>query len=189
MYCRAVQADRRRASHTCLRQFDEPALGIRHIRVQTDFASPKHGTELVSYRNEPAANRPDDAALGAVIPRAGAQGFATFPRPLGNMAVGTVTKVGSAVACFAIGDRLFGHFPIRETHTVDQTHADLMPDGLPSEVAVSLDRAIMALAMRDAEITLGNHVAIFGTGAIGLIAVQRARLAGADRVIAIHPIA
>jgi hypothetical protein len=62
VYCRAVQADRRRASHTCLRQFDEPALGIRHIRVKTDFASPKHGTELVSYRNEPAANRPDDTA-------------------------------------------------------------------------------------------------------------------------------
>ncbi len=65
-----------------LREYDEPALGSRQIRVQTDFASPKHGTELVSYRNEPAANRPYDAAWGAVIPRSDAEGFAIFPRPL-----------------------------------------------------------------------------------------------------------
>jgi threonine dehydrogenase-like Zn-dependent dehydrogenase len=47
----------------------------------------------------------------------------------------------------------------------------------------------MALAMRDADIRLGDHVAVFGMGAIGLIAIQLARLAGADLVIAVDPIA
>jgi threonine dehydrogenase-like Zn-dependent dehydrogenase len=46
----------------------------------------------------------------------------------------------------------------------------------------------MAFAMRDGSIKLGDRVAVFGLGAIGLFAVQLARLAGADRVIAVDPI-
>ena len=45
----------------------------------------------------------------------------------------------------------------------------------------------MALAMRDAGIKLGDRVAIFGLGAIGLFAVQLAKAAGADWVVAIDP--
>ena len=56
------------------------------------------------------------------------------------------------------------------------------------ETAVCLDPAVMALAIRDAEIRLGDRVAVFGLGAIGLMAVQLARLAGADKVIAVDPI-
>jgi threonine dehydrogenase-like Zn-dependent dehydrogenase len=48
---------------------------------------------------------------------------------------------------------------------------------------------VMALAMRDANIKLGDHVAVFGMGAIGLIAIQLARQAGADLLIAADPIA
>jgi threonine dehydrogenase-like Zn-dependent dehydrogenase len=47
----------------------------------------------------------------------------------------------------------------------------------------------MAFPIRDAGIQIGDRVAVFGMGAIGLIAMQLARLAGADQVIAIDPIA
>ena len=46
----------------------------------------------------------------------------------------------------------------------------------------------MALAIRDASIRLGDQVAVFGLGAIGLMAVQMARIAGADQVIGVDPI-
>ncbi|MGH2369771.1 MAG: zinc-dependent alcohol dehydrogenase, partial [Chloroflexota bacterium] len=52
-----------------------------------------------------------------------------------------------------------------------------------------LDPAVMALAIRDAGIKLGDRVAVFGLGAIGLLAVQLARLAGASQVIAVDPLA
>jgi threonine dehydrogenase-like Zn-dependent dehydrogenase len=104
------------------------------------------------------------------------------------MAVGTVVEVGSEVTRFAVGDRVFGHFPIRETQTVDESGADLLPEGLSPEAAVCLDPLVMALAMRDAGIKLGDRVAIFGLGAIGLFAVQLAGEAGADWVVAIDPI-
>lgn len=105
------------------------------------------------------------------------------------MAVGVITEIGPEVTRFAVGDRVFGHFPIRETQTVDESEADLLPEGLSPEAAVCLDPLVMALAMRDAGIKLGDRVAIFGLGAIGLFAVQLAREAGADWVVAIDPIA
>jgi threonine dehydrogenase-like Zn-dependent dehydrogenase len=172
-----------------LREYDEPALGPTDIRIRTELASPKHGTELVGYRNDPVASRPYDPEWGAVIPRQPDEALASFPRRLGNMAVGTVTEIGPEVTRFAVGDRVFGHFPIRETQTVDQSRADPLPEGLSPQAALCLDPVVMALAMRDANIKLGDRVAVFGLGAIGLIAVQLARLAGAAEVIAVDPLA
>lgn len=104
------------------------------------------------------------------------------------MAVGVITETGPEVARFRIGGRVFGHYPIRETQTVDESAADLLPEGLSPEAAVCLDPVVMALAMRDAGIKLGDRVAVFGLGAIGLIAVQLARIAGADWVVAVDPL-
>lgn len=172
-----------------LRDYTEAALGPTEIRIRTELASPKHGTELVAYRNDPVASRPYDPEWGAVMPRPPEEALASFPRPLGNMAVGVVTEIGPEVSRFNVGDRVFGHFPIRETQTVDQAKADLLPGSISPEAALCLDPLVMALAMRDANIKLGDRVAIFGLGAIGLIAVQLARLAGAAQVIALDPLA
>lgn len=169
-----------------LREYEEPDLRLRQIRIRTEFASPKHGTEMVGYRNEPSARRPYDPEWGAVVPRPEAEAPRNFP--LGNMAVGVVSEVGPEATRFRPGERVFGHLPIRETHTVDETAVDPLPEGLMSEAVVCLDPAVMALAMRDAEVRLGDQVAVFGLGAIGLMAVQLARLAGADKVMAVDPI-
>ncbi|HEV2527397.1 MAG TPA: zinc-binding alcohol dehydrogenase [Thermomicrobiales bacterium] len=184
---RALRAIRPRTP--VIEHYDDPTLGPTDIRIRTDFASPKHGTELVGYRNEPSANRPYDPVYGAVRPRPVDGEPRGFPRGLGNMATGTVSEVGSDVSRFSVGDRVFGHFPIRETQTVDQASADAMPAGLTDEAAVCLDPAVMAFAIRDGGIKLGDTVAVFGLGAIGLMTIQLAKLAGASRVIALDPIA
>jgi threonine dehydrogenase-like Zn-dependent dehydrogenase len=172
-----------------LREYDEAPLQPTQIRVKTELASPKHGTELVGYRNDPVASKPYDFALGAVMPQPPETALASFPKRLGNMAVGVVTEIGPEVTRFQVGDRVFGHFPIRETHTVDETAADLLPEGVSAEAALCLDPVVMALAMRDGGIKLGDRVAVFGLGAIGLITVQLAKLAGADWVVAVDPLA
>lgn len=171
------------------RDYDDPPLGPTEIRIRTELASPKHGTELVGYRNDPVASRPYDAAWGAVMPKDPASALASFPKRLGNMAVGIVTDTGPDVTRLTVGDRVFGHLPIRETHTVEQDRVDLLPPDLSPEAALCLDPVVMALAMRDAPIRLGDRVAIFGLGAIGLVAAQLARLAGAAQVIVVDPIA
>ena len=67
-----------------LRDYDEPALGERQIRIRTELASPKHGTELVGYRDDPVASRTYDPVWGAVMPRPLEDASPRFPRPLGN---------------------------------------------------------------------------------------------------------
>ncbi|CAN5624782.1 zinc-binding alcohol dehydrogenase [soil metagenome] len=171
-----------------LREYQDVPLGPRQIRIRSELASPKHGTELVAYRDDLVASRPYDPTWGAVMPRTADNPPVRFPMPLGNMTVGVVTEAGADVSRFHPGDRVFGHFPIRETHTVDEMLADRLPDGLSAEAALCLDPVVMALAMRDAGINLGDRVAVFGLGAIGLIAVQIARLAGAETVIAVEPL-
>jgi threonine dehydrogenase-like Zn-dependent dehydrogenase len=171
-----------------LREYEDPPLGAGEIRIRTELASPKHGTELVGYRNDPVASRPYDPAWGAVMPRPPEDALKRFPMPLGNMAVGTVIDKGRDVTRFLVGDRVFGHFSIRETHTVDESRADPLPDELSPEAALCLDPVVMALAMRDGGIKLGDRVAVFGLGAIGLIAIQLARLAGAHEVIGLDPL-
>ncbi|MDQ3603602.1 MAG: alcohol dehydrogenase, partial [Actinomycetota bacterium] len=155
-----------------LREYEEPELRLRQIRIRTEFASPKHGTEMVGYRNEPSASRPYDPEWGCMIPRPAGEGPRNFP--LGNMGVGVVTEVGPEVTRFRVGERVFGHLPIRETHTVDEESVDPVPESLGAEAVVCLDPAVMALAIRDASIRLGDQVAVFGLGAIGLMAVQMA---------------
>jgi len=172
-----------------LRTYDEPAIQSNQIRIRTELASPKHGTELVGFRNDPVASRPYDASWGAVIPRPPEEALNSFPKRLGNMAVGIVTDIGDGVSRFQVGDRVFGHLPIRETHTVAEDRVDLLPADLSPEAALCLDPVVMALAMRDVDIRLGDRVAVFGLGAIGLVAAQLAGLAGAAQVIVVDPIA
>ncbi|MBI3972322.1 MAG: zinc-binding alcohol dehydrogenase [Chloroflexi bacterium] len=171
------------------REYDEPPLGPRQVRIRAIFASPKHGTGFVIYRgDERVLSTKYDREWGCLLPLSEDESARAFPRRLGNMAVGEVLEAGAAVTRFQVGDRVFGHLPIRETYTIDESRVDRLPDGLDPEAAVCLDPAVMALALRDANIKLGDHVAVFGLGAIGLLTVQLARLAGADLVIAVDPI-
>jgi hypothetical protein len=62
-----------------LRDYDEPALGPTDIRIRTELASPKHGTELVGYRNDPVASRPYDPAWGAGDPTGSLYGARLVP--------------------------------------------------------------------------------------------------------------
>ena len=126
-----------------MREYEEQEVRMRQLRIRTEFASPKHGTEMVGYRDEPSARRPYDPEWRCMIPRPEGEEPRSFP--LGNMAVGVITEVGPEVTRFGVGDRVFGHLPIRETHTVDEGAVDPLPEGLEAEAVVCLDPAVMAL--------------------------------------------
>ncbi|HEX2032760.1 MAG TPA: zinc-binding alcohol dehydrogenase [Chloroflexota bacterium] len=173
-----------------LREYEDPPLGPSQVRIRAEFASPKHGTGFVFYRGSSRAiGQKYDREWGCLVPADAEEVAWAFPRRLGNMAVGTVVEVGPAVTRFRPGQRVFGHLPIRETYTVHESRVDPLPGELAPEAAVCLDPALMALALRDAGIRLGDAVAVFGLGAIGLLAVQLARQAGAAQVIAVDPLA
>jgi len=170
-----------------LRTFAEAALGPGDVRVQSEFGAAKHGTEIPIYRGDaPTSQARYDPAWRCFMPRDASS--AVFPVPLGNMCVGTVTAVGADVDTHKVGDRVFGHLPLRDVHVVPAARVDRMPAGLSDEAAVCLDPADAAFAMREAHVRIGDRTAVFGLGAIGLFAVQYCRLSGADLVVAIDPV-
>jgi threonine dehydrogenase-like Zn-dependent dehydrogenase len=162
-------------------------LGPLDIGIQSQFGAAKHGTELANLAGYAAARGRFDEELGLFIADDSLENPATS-RPVGNMVVGSVTRVGTNVSGFKIGDTVTAHAPLREEHVVAADRCWVIPDGVSWKSAVCLDPAQFAVgAVRDGNVRVGDAVAVFGLGAIGLMAVQVAKAAGASIVIGVDP--
>lgn len=171
------------------REYELPPLGDEELRVHVTFAAPKHGTELHSLTGSVFDRKQWDPQLRLFLPRTGEPLPPPRERAIGNMVVGTVIEVGSQVSRFRPGDRVYGYGPVREVHQAPAGRW-LLLDGLSESDAVCTDPAHVAfVAVRDGRVRLGDDVAVFGLGAIGLLTVQAARAGGARRVIAVDPAA
>ncbi|HZG56111.1 zinc-binding alcohol dehydrogenase [Paenibacillus sp.] len=174
---------------------DGGTTGPQQARVKVTHASPKHGSELAAFRNEsPHRNEYYDEAWRAFLPREKPDDregpFGAWN--LGNQWVGIVTEVGAEVTDYAVGDRVCGYGGIREEHlvrAVDNYYLKKMPSGMSWKNAVCFDPAQFALGgVRDSGLRLGDAVAVIGLGAIGQLAAQMAKLAGASYVAVVDPI-
>jgi len=151
-----------------LREYEDGPVPEGHIRVKVEYGAPKHGTEMTMYRGYRGAR---------------------FPMGLGNMCVGKVIEVGEDVKNISVGTRVAGYGHLRETHTWRSGSVLKMSDRMTWKEAVCYDPAQFALAgVRDGQLRLGDKAAIFGLGAIGQMAAQMARMAGAIWVAVIDPI-
>lgn len=171
-----------------MREYEEPPLQPDQVRIKSRLSAEKHGTALSIYRGTSPLNvKALDPELGIYLPEK--SGAISFPMKIGNITVGTVAEVGSGVTKLKVGDRAYGYLPVRETHTVREGRVKLAPSDLSDEELVCIDPAVVALmAVREGRVRLGDKVAIFGLGAIGLMAVQMAKLSGALLVAGIEPL-
>ena len=120
-------------------------------------------------------------------------------RGLGYTTVGRVIARGEEVRDWAIDERVlcFGHHGSHWTVNLeaDDTGGDIIPnqnlaERVPSsltdpEVAFAVLGDVALHGVRRAEIQIGESVAVHGLGAVGLLAVQLARRAGAHPIIAV----
>jgi threonine dehydrogenase-like Zn-dependent dehydrogenase len=169
-------------------EYDLPDLAPDRVRVETRFGAAKHGTELAFFTGQAQARGPYDPELRLhVAPKEGGGGFG--PHTVGNMFVGDVIEAGSEVREVSVGDRVLGYGGFREVQTVAASGLWPMPADLSWKSAVCLDPADFAMAaVRDGHVRIGDAVAVFGMGAIGLMVVQFAKLAGAQPIIAVDPL-
>ncbi len=152
-----------------LRDYEDGPVPEGRVRVKVEFGSPKRGTELTLYRG--------DRMPG-------------FPMGLGNMCVGRITDIGEGVEGYSIGDQVAGYGNLKETHTWPAQGIYRMNERMTWKEAVCFDPAQFALSgIRDGQLRLGDRVAVFGLGAIGQMAAQMARIAGAVFVAVVDPIA
>jgi 2-desacetyl-2-hydroxyethyl bacteriochlorophyllide A dehydrogenase len=174
---------------------EQPELGPRDIRARALISGISHGTELSLYRGSSAFHDLYfDRELRAFVqqdpPRP------AYPATLGYEMVGVVEATGAAVSEVVTGDLVHMGMPHREVTVLDVDAALQMtyplvrlPSTAPGDRWLFVSLASVALvALHDARVKLGDHVAVMGLGAIGLLVVQLARLAGAASVTAVDPV-
>ncbi|GHO83191.1 zinc-dependent alcohol dehydrogenase [Dictyobacter formicarum] len=170
----------------------EADLQANQVRIQTEFAAIKHGTEFHLFSGKsPHAEQRFDADLRLFVPvseqeRSQASGRRSS---VGNMAVGCVIEIGKAVTKVKPGDRVYCYGPAWELLTKEETDVEPLFEPMSPQDAVCLDPALYAFtAVRDARARLGDTAVVFGLGAIGLFVVQMLKMSGCLHVVAVDPI-
>jgi len=163
----------------------ERALAADEVRLRTLFSGISAGTELTAYRGtNPYLHKRWDGnrRLFVADDRAGPE------YPLlgwGYEEVGEIVEVGEGVADLMAGQRVYGTWGHRTSHVATAEYARariLAPQVDPVLGIFSRIGAIALNSILDAQINLGETVAVFGMGVVGQLVAQLARLSGAQVV-------
>jgi threonine dehydrogenase-like Zn-dependent dehydrogenase len=174
-----------------IREYEDHALKPDEVRIQTELATIKHGTFFSLYSGvSPFQEKSFDVDKRLFVENtAGKQPAPVHNQFIGNMVAGRVIEVGDQVKGLELGAMVFGYGAICETITQKAAAVHLIKSPLTAANALCFDPARMAYtAIRDARICLGDDVAIFGLGAIGLLIVQMLKQSGCLNIIACDPI-
>lgn len=176
-------------------EYEDRAIKSNEVKVKVEFAAPKHGTELADFRGTtPFINGKYDTEWKVFAKRADDEprGIVFGDLPLGNMFVGTIVEAGIQVVDYLVGDRVCSYGPIKETQIINGVNnykLRKMTKTASAKNAVCYDPAQFALgAIRDANVRAGDNIVVIGLGAIGQIAIELAKRAGASVVIGVDPI-
>jgi NADPH:quinone reductase-like Zn-dependent oxidoreductase len=174
------------------REIEDSKLTATQVRLEFRYGAAKHGTERMLYRGEVFVRGDYDRHLQLFRKDPSRNGFR--PYVPGNLTVSEVVEVGDGVSKLSPGDHVLCRGGFRERQIIDENSLNQldvreMPPTLAWQSAVCLDPTMFALAaLRDGQVRLGDTVAIFGLGALGLTAVQLAKAMHAGMVVAVDPI-
>jgi threonine dehydrogenase-like Zn-dependent dehydrogenase len=168
---------------------EERELSFGDVRIRTLFSGISAGTELSQFRGtNPFMHRRWDES--SRLFREGEAPSWPYPvRNLGYEEVGEIVEVGSGVSDVRPGQRVFGTWNHRTHHIADAAYARdrLLPEGADPLIGIFSHIGAVALnGVHDAQLRIGDTVAVFGLGVPGQIVAQAARASGA-RVIGVDP--
>lgn len=174
-----------------------PVPGRGQVLVQTRASLASVGTERTAFNFArksligKALSRRD--LTRQVIEKAQAEGILEAWRqakgrldllqPLGYSSAGVVVDMGPGVSGFAVGDRVacagFGYAGHTHVGAVPVDRCVLIPKGVDFETASFVALGGIGLeAVRMAQVSLGDTVAVVGLGLVGLLTVQLLRASG-----------
>jgi 2-desacetyl-2-hydroxyethyl bacteriochlorophyllide A dehydrogenase len=165
-------------------------LGPNEVRIATLYSGISAGTEMTAFLgSSPFLNRRWDPSRRLFVE--GEQSW-TFPMPaMGYEEVGRIVEVGRDVTKVREGQVVWGTWRHRSEHVADEDWAALriLDEGVDPKLGIFSQIGAIALnAVLDANVHLGEYVAVFGQGVPGLMVTQLARLNGAT-VIAVDRLA
>jgi 2-desacetyl-2-hydroxyethyl bacteriochlorophyllide A dehydrogenase len=150
------------------------------VRVATRWSGISAGTELTAYRgSNPYLVRGWDASARRFV-----DGAPRWSYPLadwGYEQVGEVVAIGPGVEHVRRGQLVWGVWGHRSAAVVPEraVAGRVLPDGLEPRLGVFARIGAVALnAVLDADVHVGEVVAVFGQGVAGLLATQLATLDG-----------
>jgi threonine dehydrogenase-like Zn-dependent dehydrogenase len=174
-------------------EYAEIEPGASEVLVRTEIASGKHGTTTGIFDSGVWHGHTFSPAIGyfqqTETPEQSTKVISEEqPLSTGTAGVGVVTAIGSAVTRWQVGDRVFGPMDIRESNLCHEDRLYPLGEIAPT-TALCIEPAYVAFhCIRESNLRYGDTVAIVGLGAIGLLAVEMARAAGAAKIFAIDPL-
>jgi 2-desacetyl-2-hydroxyethyl bacteriochlorophyllide A dehydrogenase len=170
-----------RARAVELRRESLPQLGPGDVRVQAVASAISHGTEMLVYRDQV----PDGLELDLPTLR----GAFAFPIKYGYASVGQVVEIGSDVRGLTTGEMVFVHHPHQSEYLVPAAMPIRLPVGVDPTLGVFLANIETAVnIVMDAAPRLGERVAVFGQGVVGLLITQLVRRTGASQIVVVDPV-
>ncbi len=159
--------------------------------MRTSFSGISAGTELTAYRGtNPYLNRAWDPDLRLFVE--GTSGLRYPVAGLGYSEVGEIVEVAPDVdqTVLPVGAMVWGIWGHRSEAVLpaERFVGCVLPDGLDPVAATFARVGAVALnAVLAADVHLGEIVAVFGQGVLGLLATRLAQLSGA-RVVAVDTV-
>ncbi|MGX6601354.1 zinc-binding dehydrogenase [Micromonosporaceae bacterium Da 78-11] len=173
-------------SPRCVEVVDQPAPPLRpgHVRVRTSYSGISAGTELTAYRGtNPYLDKSWDPDLRLFVDDAADLSYPVAG--LGYSEVGEVVEVAPGLAddpgIPPVGAQVWGIWGHRAEAVVDaeKLRGRTIPEGLDPIAATFARVGAVALnAVLAADVHLGETVAVFGQGVLGLLTTRLVRLSG-----------
>jgi threonine dehydrogenase-like Zn-dependent dehydrogenase len=170
-------------------EYQNPPLKPNDVLVETELASGKHGTTFAMMDGRAFRGQNFDQSLRLFVETEAKPADVAFsPWGTGTTGVGTVVEAGPLVTRWKPGDRVFGFMDVREFNTVPEGSLWALGEIDPC-LALCLEPAYVAFhCVRESQVRYGESVAVYGLGALGLLAVNMAAMGGAEMVIAVDPL-
>lgn len=139
-------------------------VGPNQVLIESERSLISSGTELKIYQGNFG-----DAALDTTIDGMASERM-QYPLAYGYSLVGRIIRVGSDVNPRLVGKLAFTFSP-HASHVITSSDAiQLVPDGVSAEDAIFMPSVETALSLaHDAHIRMGDKVAVYGQGLIGLL--------------------
>ena len=184
-------------------EYEERPLAPHEVRIQTEYASGKHGTPLAIMDGLNVPGQIWDDEMRLFVPVEGADGrYDLSGSPVGTSGVGRIIEVGADVSDWKVEERVISFLDVSETNIIS-TRRKLPWDGPPlwldgciwplggidPQDALCFEPAFVAFhCIRESNVRFGDTVAVIGLGAIGLLTVRLAALSGAEQIFAVDPL-
>lgn len=146
-----------------LRERPVPDPDAGELRVDTLFSAVSPGTELLVYRDEV----PEEMAIDETIPAL--DGSFSYPTTYGYACVGEVTAAGTGADDEWVGRTVFAFHPHESHFLARPEELYVVPDDCSPACATLLPTVETAANLvMDGRPLLGERVAVFGQGPVGL---------------------